>query len=198
MAARHLRCGGIVAFPTETVYGLAAGLRRDGIGEVYFLKGRLPALPLPLQMESLARAEAWGFEFSAPARRIAARAWPGPLTMVLPRPAALPAWFAPEADGIALRIPDHPIALALLRAMGTPLAVTSANHSGRPPARSADETLAAFPDAEGLIILDGGPNPGGLASTVLDVRGKEPIVLRKGPFDPAAVSEHRSGPAKGE
>ncbi len=113
---------------------------------------------------------------------MARRFWPGPLTLLLGRPPICPEWFAPEAPLVALRIPDHPPATQLLDAWGAPLAVTSANRSGQPECLDAAAVTIAFPEAGDLLILDGGPSPGGVASTVVDASGPTPHVMREGPI----------------
>jgi len=182
-AVETIRRGGVVAVPTETVYGLAAGLLNPaGQDKIFLIKGRKREKALPVQADSLQRARTWGFAFSPRVLRIAAAFWPGPLTLILPRPPACPAWFAPDSPTLALRIPDHPVTLALLAAVGAPLAVTSANPSGLAEcltAGGAAETFGSIPD---LLVLDGGPVPGGKASTVVDVTGREPVLLRRGPI----------------
>lgn len=183
VAIEILGRGGVVALPTETVYGLAASpFDPAGVGRVFSLKGRPVERPLPLLAASLAAVRAFGLTLTAGACRLAARFWPGPLTLVLDRPPGLPPWFAPGSGTIAVRVPDHPVALALLAGIGFPLAVTSANPSGRMPALEASEVLAAFPGADDLLVLDGGRSPGGEASTVVDGRGPLPSILRRGPI----------------
>ena len=181
-ALEHLGGGGVVAVPTETVYGFASALREDAVDRIYALKGRSGEKALPLQTDSLERALAWGFALSPPARWVAERFWPGPLTLLLHRPATCPDWFAPGASLLALRIPDHPVITQLIAAWDAPLAVTSANHSGKPECPDASALAHAFPDAGDLLILDGGPSPGGIASTVVDVSGPEPRIIREGPI----------------
>jgi len=189
-ACAHLRASGVVALPTDTLYGLAAELERpDGANRIFTLKERDKDRSLPWQVASLVHAEASGFAFSPAARRLAERFWPGPLTLVLPRPARCPAWFAPGSPRIALRIPGHRVPLALLEAFGAPLAVTSANLSGGKECLSPSEVAAAFGGADDLLILDGGLAPGGMASTVVDASGAEPVLLREGPVPFASVLE---------
>lgn len=178
----HLRAGGVVALPTETVYGLALALDPGAVERVYALKGRALEKALPLQLDSVERALGWGFDFSAPARRLAGHFWPGPLTLLLNRPQRCPAWFAPDTPLVALRIPDHVVVLELLRAAGEPLAVTSANRSGKPECLKASDVERAFEGADDLLVLDGGTAPGGIASTVVDASGPEPQVVREGPI----------------
>lgn len=183
----HLRAGKVVALPTETVYGLASALDPRGIERIYGLKGRAEEKALPLQVDSVERAVEYGFDFSAPARRLAERFWPGPLTLLLNRPQGCPAWFAPDTPLIALRIPDHPVVLELLSAAGEPLAVTSANRSGEPECLHAGDVARAFEGAEDLFVLDGGIAPGGIASTVMDASGPEPRTVREGPITPSEI-----------
>jgi len=185
-ALAHLRAGGVVALPTETVYGLAAELDPKAMEGIYALKGRSAGKALPWQVDSVERALDWGFEFSAPARRLAERFWPGPLTLLLNRPRRCPAWFAPGAPLVGLRIPHHPVVLELLRVAGEPLAVTSANRSGQPECLQAADVALAFEGAGDLLVLNGSTAPGGVASTVVDASGPEPQVVREGPI---AISE---------
>ncbi len=182
-AVDTIRRGGVVAVPTETVYGLAAGLHDPaGQDRIYRMKGRGREKALPVQTGSLKHARAWGFALTPRALRVAEVFWPGPLTLVLARPAACPAWFAPGSTTLALRIPDHPVTLALLEAAEAPLAITSANPSGLAECLTAQDTAQAFKTFDDLLVVDGGRVPGGQASTVLDVTGREPIILRRGPI----------------
>lgn len=183
MASDRLREGGVVALPTETVYGLAcSAFSAPGLSRLFDLKQREEVKPLPLQVASVHMALASGFAFPPPVARLAHAFWPGALTLVLPRPATLPSWFAPESDAVALRIPDHPVTLELLREMGMALAVTSANLSGQPPLTDAPSVARTFASAVDLLVLDGGPAAGGRASTVVDVTGPEPVLVREGPI----------------
>jgi L-threonylcarbamoyladenylate synthase len=188
-ALEHLGMGLVVALPTETVYGVAALLRPEAVERVYTLKGRAAEKALPWQVDSLERALASGFDMSSPARRLAERFWPGPLTLLLKRPSCCPSWFAPDSPLIALRIPDHPVIAALLRAAGEPLAVTSANRSGQPECLDAEAVAMTFVETDGLLVLDGGPAPGGIASTVVDASGSEPKIVREGTIPRARIDE---------
>lgn len=178
----HLRGGKVVALPTETVYGLAARLDPAGVNRLFTLKGRASEKALPLQVDSLDNALTWGFDLSAPARRLAEHFWPGPLTLLLNRPERCPSWFAPDTSLVALRIPAHLLVLELLGAIGEPLAVTSANRSGNPACLHAGDVVRAFEGADDLLVLDGGRAPGGIASTVVDASGTDPLVEREGPI----------------
>lgn len=187
-AVAHLAAGGVLALPTETVYGLACSpLSSAGVTRLYALKGRDADKPLPLQVDSVPAAVQAGFAFSSQARRLAERFWPGPLTLVLPRPDYLPPEFAPGSTSVALRIPDHPITLRLLRRLNTPLAVTSANLSGEPPLTEAQEVSRLFHNEGALLVLDGGPTRDKVASTVVEATGTEPKLLREGPIPFAEI-----------
>jgi L-threonylcarbamoyladenylate synthase len=168
-AVGALRAGGVVAFPTDTVYGLA--VLPGGESQVHAVKGRPAELPLILMVAEPAQAEAF-VTVDRRARRYMERWWPGPLTLVLP---------AGEGT-LGVRIPDHPLALELLRIAG-PLFTTSANRHGEPPAMTAEEA-SRLPGLAG--VLDGGRAPGGQPSTVIAlVPGQEITVIREG-----AISSH--------
>jgi tRNA threonylcarbamoyl adenosine modification protein (Sua5/YciO/YrdC/YwlC family) len=169
-AAELLRRGGVVAFPTDTVYGLAALARdRRACQRIYEIKGRSRSQPLIAMVADADRLQAL-VRLDERARAFMRRWWPGPLTLVLPTVDGEPAT-------LGVRIPDHPVALSLLREVGEALATTSANRSGQPPAMTAEE--AALPGL--AAVLDGGRVPGGVASTVLSLTGPDAEVLREGP-----------------
>lgn len=195
-AAERLRGGGVIALPTETVYGLAcSAFSAPGLARLFDLKRRDGVKPLPLQVDSVHTALSAGFALPPPVARLARTFWPGALTLVLPRPASLPSWYAPESETVALRIPNHPVTLALLVEMGVPLAVTSANLSGEPPLSDAPSVARVFADADDLLVIDGGRAEGGVASTVVDVTGPEPVLVREGPLAFERVLEvWRGGP----
>ena len=183
-AIRHaldvLRHGGLVAFPTDTVYGLAAPVDdAASIERLYVVKGRANTKAIAVLLGDAADLGKVVVTPSPLAQRLAATFWPGPLTLVLLRHPDLPEILAPLPT-VGVRIPDHPVALDLLRAAG-PLAVTSANRSGGENARTAEEVYAQL---QGRIhlILDGGATPGGVPSTVVDCTGEQPEVLRAGPI----------------
>ena len=175
-----LRAGEVVGFPTDTVYGLAAlAAHERGVRRVYEVKGRSLNQPLILMVAEAEQLEGWAL-VNDRARAYMRRWWPGPLTLVLPAAEGVgpPLTTATWPRTIAARIPDHPVALALLRAAGQPLATTSANRSGEPPALTPLESAWV----EGLAaVLDGGRAPGAVPSTLLDVSSDEPRVLRAGP-----------------
>jgi L-threonylcarbamoyladenylate synthase len=180
-AARLLRDGELVAFPTETVYGLGGDATGDrAVARIFEAKGRPRFNPLILHVAGLAEAEPLAL-FDERARMAARHFWPGPLTLVLPRrsDSGLSLLASAGLDTIALRAPRHPVAQSLLRAVGKPIAAPSANRSGR-----VSPTMAAHVAAElgerVALILDAGPCPVGLESTVLDLTGTVPVLLRPG------------------
>jgi L-threonylcarbamoyladenylate synthase len=180
-AAAALNAGRLVAFPTETVYGLGADARNSrAVAAVFAVKGRPRFNPLIVHVPHLAAAAALA-DFNETARQLAARFWPGALTLVLPRlPAAPIAELATAGlDTIALRVPAHPMAQALLNASGLPIAAPSANRSGRVSPTTAAHVICDLGD-QVAVVIDGGPTPLGLESTVVDVTGASPVVLRPG------------------
>lgn len=193
-AAAALAAGGLVAFPTETVYGLGADATADAaVARVYEAKGRPHFNPLIAHVPDLAAAERL-VVFTDPARRLAEAFWPGPLTLVLPRTAGCPVSLLASAglDTLAVRVPDHPLALALLRAFGRPLVAPSANPSGQLSPTSASDVREALGDKV-AVTLDGGPCRVGVESTVVDLSGEGPALLRPGGV-PAEALEAIVGP----
>lgn len=174
-----LDAGGVLAFPTDTVYGLATRAEDPAVIEQLFeIKGRDRKQAIAVlmgQAEDLARVAE---SPSAQAMQLARTFWPGPLTLVVPRHPRLPQVLSPLPT-IGVRIPDHPAAIALMKRSG-PLAVTSANLSGQENACSAEEVLAQL-DGRIDLLLDGGETPGGVPSTVVDTTGRQVKVLRQGP-----------------
>jgi len=176
-----LREGRLVAFPTETVYGLGADATNgQAVAALFAAKGRPRFNPLIVHFADAAHTEAHA-ELTLLALRLAEAFWPGPLTLVLERRAGsnLSDLVSAGLSTVALRVPDHPIAQALLKATGRPLAGPSANRSGAVSPTRAEHVEADLGDSVALI-LDGGPTAHGLESTVLDARGTEPILLRSG------------------
>jgi L-threonylcarbamoyladenylate synthase len=175
-----LNHNGLVAFPTDTVYGLAApAYHRDSIDRLYIVKGRNHTKAIAVLFNDIKDLEKIAVDIPDEAYRLAGRFWPGPLTLVLKRHPDLPEILAPEPT-IGTRIPDHPDALALMNLSG-PLAVTSANLSGRQPACTAQEV---FNQLKGRVhlILDGGSAPCGIPSTVVDSTTTDLKILREGPL----------------
>lgn len=179
-AADLLAAGGLVAFPTETVYGLGALPSRPAtLARLFAVKGRPADNPLIMHVADTAAARRLTAGWHPLADRLAAHFWPGPLTMILPAAPGIPAAVTAGLSTVGVRVPAHPIALALLQALGEPLAAPSANRSGRPSPTTAAHVLA---DLAGLVdlIIDGGPTPVGVESTVLDLSTPAPVLLRPG------------------
>lgn len=179
-AAEFLRNGGTVAFPTETVYGLGANaLNAGAVADIFRAKGRPADNPLIVHIAEPAMLGELAVDITFPARRVTEAFWPGPLTVVLPRQPAVSDVVTGGLDTVALRMPDHPVALALIRAAGVPVAAPSANLSGRPSPTMAAHVLE---DLAGRIdaVLDAGPCRVGVESTVLDMTVEPPVILRPG------------------
>lgn len=184
-ALRVLRAGGLVAFPTDTVYGLGA-LAFDGaaVESIYTAKDRPVEKAIPILLADMEDLDQVAVEVPAMARVLAAHFWPGPLTLVVPKKPTLPPAVS-ATDTLAVRIPDHPVARALLRAAG-PMAVTSANISGQASPTDAQEVLRQL-NRRIPLVIDGGPTPGGIPSTLVDCLGREPALLREGPLTKAQI-----------
>jgi L-threonylcarbamoyladenylate synthase len=180
-AASFLRSGRLVAFPTETVYGLGAdATNARAVAAVYEAKGRPRFNPLIVHVPSMDAVSTLG-HLTETGRKLAAAFWPGPLTLVLAKRADCPVADLATAglDTIAVRIPAHPVGQALLREAGTPIAAPSANRSGHVSPTTAPHVAADLGDRVAMI-LDGGATPVGLESTVVDVTGDAPVILRLG------------------
>jgi len=189
-AAAMLRAGQLVAFPTETVYGLGADARQgEAVAGIYEAKGRPSFNPLIAHVPDLAHAEAIGM-FNAAARALAERFWPGPLTLVVPlkAEAGISTLATAGLDSIALRVPSHPVAREILQAVGTPIVAPSANRSGRVSPTEADHVWA---DLNGRIdaIVEGWSTPVGVESTIVSCLGAEPTLLRPGGVTRAEIEE---------
>lgn len=196
-AGRILREGGLVAFPTETVYGLGAnGLDGPAAARIFAAKRRPADNPLILHVASLEQAKALASEWSPKAQLAAEKLWPGPLTLIVPAAEHIPKEVTAGLSTVAIRYPDHPIALALIRAAGVPVAAPSANRSGRPSPTLAEHVLEDLGD-QVQVILDGGPCRVGLESTILDVSVEPPAILRPGEITAEALSR-LLGPVRAE
>ncbi|MCY4478762.1 MAG: L-threonylcarbamoyladenylate synthase [Rhodospirillales bacterium] len=187
-AASMIRDGGLVGLPTDTVYGLAADATSDAaVAGVFRAKGRPAEKPLIALVATMVMAEACG-EFAAPALSLAEAFWPGPLTVVLPRAACSP--LSPlvhqGAPGVSLRIPGNETARAVVEAAGRPLTAPSANPSGAPSPLTAAEVAAGL-GAHVALIIDGGRAADSLGSTLLDLTGDVPRLLRAGVVSAAAI-----------
>ena len=179
-AIELLREGQLVAFPTDTVYGLGAlAFDREAIERIYLVKGRDATRPISVLVGNPAALAEVTAGMNALAGRLAEKFWPGALTLVVLRHPALPDNLSTQPT-IGVRMPDHPVALALLNRTG-PLTGTSANLSGLPSASTAQEVYAQL-FGRIPLILDGGRTPGGSPSTVVDCTGSQPVILRPGPI----------------
>lgn len=175
-----LRGGALAVIPTDTLYGLAANpFDAAAIHRVYTVKRRDVGQGLPLIAASRAQAERALGPLNERAARLANRFWPGPLTLLVPRPASLGADVTGGTDRVAIRVPAHGVARALCEACGTLLTATSANISGQPPSHDPDVVVRRSP--AGIdVLLDAGLTPGGAPSTIVDVTGAEPALVRPG------------------
>ncbi|RJF41442.1 threonylcarbamoyl-AMP synthase [Actinomyces sp. 2119] len=212
-AAEHVRGGGLVALPTDTVYGLGCrAADTQAVGRLLAAKGRDRRKPPPVLVADAAELDSLVSSLPPLARALTQAFWPGGLTLVLDARPGLGWRLGQRSATIAVRMPDHPVALALLRDVG-PMAVTSANRSGQAPATDADGVRAAFPDrvvlpggdARGrdshdrdvlhdILLIDSGPTPGPTPSTIVDLSGPrgcadQPCVIRPGILDPQRLAE---------
>ena len=187
LAADILKNGGLVAIPTETVYGLGAnGLDEQAVAQIFRVKGRPQDNPLILHIAGAEEMERYCHSIPKSAYALAEKFWPGPLTMVLPAKDCVPKRTTGGLSTVALRCPEHPAALAVIRAAGVPIAAPSANLSGKPSTTTADHV---YHDHAGKIplILDGGPCRVGVESTIVDLTGDRPRLLRPGGIGPEAL-----------
>lgn len=179
-AVECLAAGGLVAVPTETVYGLAADAENElAVRRIFAAKGRPSTHPLIVHLAGADQLPQWAREIPPDARLLAEALWPGPLSLVLRRTARASDAITGGQDTVALRVPDHPLTLELLRAFGGGLAAPSANRFGRVSPTTAAHVREELGDAVDLV-LDGGPCRVGLESTIVDLTGGEPAVLRPG------------------
>jgi L-threonylcarbamoyladenylate synthase len=179
-ALKILHSGGIIAFPTDTVYGLGAlAFKHPAIESIYTAKNRPIEKAIPVLIADIDQLDDVAVDIPHMARIFAARFWPGPLTCIVPKKQTLPLAVSATST-VAVRIPDHPDTRALLRAAG-PMAVTSANISGQASPSTAQEVYEQLNNRIPLI-LDGGKTKGGIPSTLVDCTGDEPVILREGPI----------------
>ncbi len=179
--------GGLVVLPTDTVYGVGClAFNSEAVARLYQVKGRPEDKPIPVLLGNIAQLDQVTENLTSAMRRLAQAYWPGPLTLVLPRHPSLPQAIGPGTS-VGIRLPAHDLAQRLMSAAG-PMAVTSANLSGQPPARSADDAEAALAGRVELI-LDDGPSPGGQPSSVVDGTTDPPSILRPGPITEADLTE---------
>lgn len=179
-AARLVRNGKLVAFPTETVYGLGAdAFNASAVRKIFGAKGRPSDNPLIVHIADVKDLSRVARDIPEKVRELARTFWPGPLTLILHRNKSIPHAVTGGGDTVAVRIPDNRIARELIRESGTPVAAPSANRSTRPSSTSADHVLEDF-SGKIPLVLDGGPTPVGVESTVLDLTSRVPSILRPG------------------
>ncbi len=184
-AVEILKAGGVVAFPTDTVYGIGAlAFAPQGIERLYDIKGREQTKAIAVLIASAEDLALVAERPSPEALRLARRFWPGPLTIVVPRNPKVPEALSHNPT-IGVRVPDHPVAQALLAAAG-PMGVTSANLSGQPNTVTAEQVLAQL-DGRMDLVIDGGQTPGDTPSTVVDMTGAAARILRVGPVSEAQI-----------
>ena len=183
----HLKQGGVVALPTDTLYGLAADVfNAAALRRVFDLKGRPAELALPVLVSAVKQAEMVVRDFPPAARRLAQAFWPGSLTMVLPKAPALSPLLTAGRDTVAVRMPNHWAPLALAAGLGRPITGTSANRSGEPDLPTLAALQATLGDAVDYIIAQG-PPPQGAPSTIVDLTGDRPALIREGVIPFAAA-----------
>jgi L-threonylcarbamoyladenylate synthase len=179
-AAAALSVGQVVAFPTETFYGLAVDPRSSSaVRSLFSIKRRPPDQPVPLIAASVEQVADHAGSITPLAARLAARGWPGPLTLIIPASPQLCRDVHLSSGRIAVRVPGHAVARALAESAGYPITSTSANRSGELPASSPEDVVAAFDD-EIAVLIDAGRTPGGLPSTIVDATGDAPVLVRAG------------------
>ena len=184
-AADTLSAGGLVGFPTDTLYGLATDPRRaSSVERLFHVKRRRVGMAIPIVAADLAQAEAGVGPLTPVGRRLAQRFWPGALALVVDASPALDRRLLGEGRTVAVRVPANAVARALARLFDYPITATSANHSGRAAATTAAEVVDIFGTTVD-VVLDAGPTPGGAPSTIIDARGDVPRLVREGvvPWD---------------
>ncbi len=185
-----LREGEVVAFPTDTVYGVGAvAFERFAVRQIFALKKRPPDKAIPVFITQVDDLNLVARHVPNPAWKLLQALWPGALTVVLPKNPKLPDDVTAGQPTVAVRIPDHPVCLELVERVGRPLAVTSANLSGQPTPRTAQEVAAQLgPNLP--LVLDGGPSPSTVPSTIVDLSADPPRVLRVGVISPDVLREY--------
>jgi L-threonylcarbamoyladenylate synthase len=189
-----LRAGGLVAFPTETVYGLGADAANDAaVKKVFVAKGRPHDHPLIVHLADVSQVERWARDVPLAARKLAQKFWPGPLTMIFKRAVGVSDLVTGGQDTVAIRIPSHAVAQALLRDFGGGVVAPSANRFGRVSATTADHVRQEFGGAV-ECVLDGGASDVGIESTIVDVSGNQPALLRPGWITPQQIEAALGAP----
>ena len=180
LALKHLRSGGVVAFPTDTLFGLGADVfSRPALERIFAIKGRTQGQALPVLVSGWDQVEMVAGNISQQAESLARRFWPGALTLVLWRLPQLPDLVTGGGETVAVRMPNHPVPLALTTGLGRPVTGTSANRSGQADLHSREDVLDQLGDQVDYVVC-GGPSPAGVASTVIDLTAEQPRLLREG------------------
>lgn len=189
-AVNVLKRGGVVGIPTDTLYGLAAcAFDADAVKRVFDLKGRPCGMPIPVLLADVSGLQGCiKGEMSEAAVRLAERFWPGALTLVLKKSDAIPGVVTAGGDTVALRVPDHAVPRRLAEALGAPITGTSANRSGESARTTAEGVRHVFGN-ELEFVIDGGEIPAGVASTVVDLSGGAPVMVREGAISVEAIEE---------
>ena len=189
-AVRALRNGGVVALPTDTLYGLGADVfSQSAVEAIFAIKERPSGLALPVLVDDWDQLEKVAGNIPNAARALAERFWPGPLTLVVKKAAQVSDRVTAGAPTVAVRMPDHPVPRTIARLLGGPITGTSANISGRPDPRDLDELRAQIGHKVDYVVTVG-PPPVGAASTIVDITGETPALIRQGaiPFDAIIAS----------
>ena len=177
---RILKSGGVIAYPTDTVYGFGARFdNTTAVERVFLVKHRPRNMALPLLLSDASQMDELAVNIPESARRLASRFWPGALTIVLHKSKTVADIITAGGDTVALRVPAHPVTLALIRGVGVPIVGTSANLTGKPSPVTADEVMSQL-DGTVDLIIDGGRSPVGKESTIVDLTGKVPVIVRQG------------------
>ena len=189
VAVSHLSRSGVVAIPTDTLYGLAASaVDPEAVARVFEIKGRPGGMAMPVLLADPQDLDTFATDVSEVARKLANRFWPGPLSLVVKRSEAMPDAATAGHNTVALRVPDHPVPRAIARRLGAPITGTSANPSGQPAATTAAKVREQLGDAVDLVV-DAGESPIGEGSTILDVTGPGLVALRLGAVSIADISD---------
>lgn len=186
-AARTMRSGGIIVFPTTGLYGLGADATNDeAVGRIFQIKRRTTAKPILILIRNASQLDRWVATVPEMARKLIHRHWPGGITLVFDARQNLPSTLTAETGKIGIRLPAHPVATALVDSVDFPVTATSANLTGQPGCATIDELPTLIIDPVDLV-LDAGTLAGGEGSTVVDVTGKQPVILREGVVSPVSI-----------